>query len=258
VAELVIPSEEGGWTIREAGVFDAAGDLFAVGNLPETYKPQIAEGSAAELRVRLIMEVSNTAAVELKVDPTVVLASRGYVDAQVVEVRTLVEDHAQRTDNPHGVTAAQAGAYTKAEVDGLLGALDIIPPGTVIAWVKSTPPDGFLECNGAQVSQTTYADLYAAIGTTFGSASGKFAVPDLRGEFIRGWDHGRGVDAGRGFGTAQIDQFKSHSHQYDNFVPGNATMSSGSARDCVSANTTAVGGDETRPRNVALMYCIKY
>jgi phage-related tail fiber protein len=101
VAELVIPSEQGGWTIREAGVFDADGDLFAVGNLPETYKPQIAEGSAAELRVRLVLEVSNTAAVELKVDPTVVLASRSYVNAQVVEVRALLETHTTRTDDPH-------------------------------------------------------------------------------------------------------------------------------------------------------------
>ena len=87
-------------------------------------------------------------------------------------------------------------------------------PGQVAHFAMSTPPTGWLKANGAVVSRTTYATLFAAIGTTFGVGDGSttFKLPDMRGEFIRGWDDSRGVDAGRGFGTAQADAFKSHTH----------------------------------------------
>jgi phage-related tail fiber protein len=80
VIEAVIPETVGGWTVREIGVFDDAGNLIAVGAYPETYKPQLAEGSGRDLYVRMILEISNTAQVELKIDPAVVLATRDYVD----------------------------------------------------------------------------------------------------------------------------------------------------------------------------------
>ncbi|WP_165678771.1 phage tail protein [Metapseudomonas otitidis] len=86
--------------------------------------------------------------------------------------------------------------------------------GMVATFARSTPPAGWLKANGAAVSRTTYAALFAAIGTTYGAGDGStaFNLPDLRGEFIRGWDNGRGVDANRGFGTAQAGQNESHSH----------------------------------------------
>jgi hypothetical protein len=154
VAELVIPSEQGGWTIREAGVFDADGDLFAVGNLPETYKPQIAEGSAAELRVRLVLEVSNTAAVELKVDPTVVLASRSYVNAQVVEVRALLETHTTRTDDPHH-TIPEGGEPGQVLMRGADGALSWdsvagVPVGQLCFSTTDKPLPGTVPVNVKQ------------------------------------------------------------------------------------------------------------
>ena len=106
----------------------------------------------------------------------------------------------------------KADTYSKAETDALL--VTAVPAGTVIHVAMNTAPAGYLKANGALVSRTTFATLFAAIGTTFGAGDGSttFALPDLRGEFLRGWDDGRAVDSGRGIGTAQGDAFGSHSH----------------------------------------------
>lgn len=149
--------------------------------------------------------------------------------------------------------------------------------GTVIWSSASTAPIGYIVCNGAAVSRTTYSNLFAVIGTTYGNGDGSttFNLPDLRGEFIRGWDSGRGVDSGRVFGSSQLDDFESHSHGPDGYPPGlngiwvdwvNAPVprfevasNPGSGVWLKSMPTTAAtGGTETRPRNVALLPCIKY
>lgn len=83
VIETVIPSETGGFTLREVGLFDEEGNLIAIGKYPETYKPVLDEGSAKDLYIRMIIEVSNASAVTLKVDPTVIIASRKYVDEKI-------------------------------------------------------------------------------------------------------------------------------------------------------------------------------
>lgn len=82
IAEGVIPSTVGGWTIREAALFDSAGQMFAVANFPDTVKPLLAEGSARDLVVRIVIQVSNTSAVQLLIDPSVVLASQSWVNSQ--------------------------------------------------------------------------------------------------------------------------------------------------------------------------------
>ena len=89
-----------------------------------------------------------------------------------------------------------------------------VPSGAVFCLAVGTVPSGYLECDGSAVSRTTYAALFAVISTTYGSTSGSnFRVPDLRGEFVRGWDHGRGVDSGRSINsTTQSDQNESHTH----------------------------------------------
>ena len=88
-----------------------------------------------------------------------------------------------------------------------------VPTGSVHMMATTTAPSGYLKCNGA-VSRTTYADLFAIIGTTHGAGDGSstFNVPDLRGEFVRGWDDSRGVDSGRSFGGSQTDANKQHNH----------------------------------------------
>jgi len=91
----------------------------------------------------------------------------------------------------------------------------IVPSGSVIWFARNTPPTGFLECNGASLSTTTYAALFAVIGYTFGGSGANFTLPDLRGQFIRGWDHGRGNDTNtpsRVFGSNEAAANISHTH----------------------------------------------
>ncbi|WP_247308193.1 phage tail protein [Ralstonia pseudosolanacearum] len=160
--------------------------------------------------------------------------------------------------------------------------------GSVAMFACKTPPAGWLKANGAAVSRTTYARLHNVIGTTFGAGDGAttFNLPELRAEFWRGWDDGRGVDSGRAFGSSQVQSMSAHQHRmpigFDGSnlfgwgdssvtpifgsevqsgvlrVVGSVTQSGGAAR---IAYTDAFGGGvsgETRPRNVALLACIKY
>ncbi|WP_342337823.1 phage tail protein [Citrobacter freundii] len=92
IAEQVIPETEGGWWIREVGLFDETGALIAVGNCPESYKPQLAEGSGRTQTVRMVLITSSTDNITLKIDPSVVLATRKYVDDKVLELRVYVDD----------------------------------------------------------------------------------------------------------------------------------------------------------------------
>lgn len=150
-------------------------------------------------------------------------------------------------------------AVNKSYVDNLSTKV-----GTIIAFPANIAPTGFLECNGALISRTSYANLFAVIGTTYGAGNGSttFALPDLRGEFIRGLDNGRGVDINRTIGSYQNDAFKSHTH---NTATGSGhTTGSGSHHTMLGLSTSygktssATGDNETRPRNIAMMYCIKY
>jgi phage-related tail fiber protein len=374
VAELVVPSDQGGWTVREVGLYDVDGNLIAVGNFPETYKPVLAEGASRDLVVRIIIEVSNASVVQLKIDPSIVLASRQWVVSQfllrskvagglagqVLTKKTNTEEDFQWVDptaavdvivdvKPERQTLAAAQtivnfalivasgisvyvegvrlietvdfnvtgaaqitlavsypagsvihAYQNEALDGIAGAseaqrglvflatqaeasagvnatdaitpatlaavlaaigVQLSPPGQVGAFARATAPTGWLKANGAAVSRTTYNALFAAIGTTFGVGNGSttFNLPDLRGEFIRGLDDGRGVDAGRLLGSAQADMFESHLHGIGTttFVSGGGGVPYGSGVTQGTAQSELTGGTETRPRNVALLYCIK-
>ena len=132
--------------------------------------------------------------------------------------------------------------------------------GSVISVASSTAPTGYLKANGASLSTTTYASLFAAIGYTFGGSGGSFSVPDLRGEFIRGWADDRAVDTGRGFGSSQADDFKSHTHNIPAYNDSDGGFIDSAAGNSLVSNVTSgsTGGTETRPRNIALLYCIKY
>lgn len=135
------------------------------------------------------------------------------------------------------------------------------PVGAVLAFAMSTPPEGWLEADGSAVSRTTYADLFAAIGTSYGIGDGSttFNLPDLRGEFVRGWDNGRGVDSGRAIASTQTDELKSHSHLFNYGSSGSVQAASNYTNSVAgTAGTYSAGGAETRPRNVAMMYCVKY
>ncbi|HBI0518511.1 TPA: phage tail protein [Salmonella enterica subsp. enterica serovar Dublin] len=92
IAEQVIPETEGGWWIREVGLFDETGALIAVGNSPESYKPQLTEGSGRTQTVRMVLITSSTDNITLKIDPAVVLATRKYVDDKALELKVYVDD----------------------------------------------------------------------------------------------------------------------------------------------------------------------
>lgn len=184
--------------------------------------------------------------------------------------------------------------YVDDEIAGIPAVTDQTPAGTVIYTARSTAPTGYLKANGAAVSRTTYSTLFAAIGTTYGSGDGSttFNLPDLRGEFVRGVDDGRGVDSGRTLGSSQSSQNLAHDHGGStntasltgSFTPGTHSTfynisdggvfsdggNVGSPETGDSSNGRKInfdgshshtlssnGGTEARPRNLALLACIK-
>jgi microcystin-dependent protein len=178
-----------------------------------------------------------------------------------------------------------------------LAAASGMPSGAIIAVAMNTAPTGYLKCNGATVSRATYAALFAAIGTTFGNGDGSttFGLPDLRGEWIRGWADDRAVDTSRAFGSTQAEMIGPHNHTASTsgstssdgahthevkppvetgsgsvqfgFVAASViatlttqpTSSAGTHSHTISATTTVNNnsGTENRVRNIALLYCIK-
>jgi phage-related tail fiber protein len=202
---------------------------------------------------------------------------------------------------PTTTNMAATKGYVDTQIAGIPAASDMTPAGTVIYTARTTAPTGYLKANGAAVSRTTYATLFAAIGTTYGVGDGSttFNLPDLRGEFVRGFDDGRGVDSGRAMGSSQVAAFASHTHGVSDpghghsvndpghshsvsvymdriaspygagttHVSGAGTSSVGTTGSgtgiSVSGSVTGIsvgnsGGTETRPRNIALLACIRH
>lgn len=416
IAEQIIPENEGGFWIREIGLYDDDGVLIAVANCPETYKPKLAEGSGRTQTIRMILIVSSTTAITLKIDPSVVLATRQYVDEQVIEVKSYVDDvlaqHEKSRNHPDATTAAKgfvqlssatnstsealaatpkavkaandnannrlsktgnlsevksagAAAQLSAQQNIGLSSYGIAPAlaaetgkdlnslltqgvfvltnplnapepannaGTVFVevmtwqsgsgdngyrliqrlygygtsgsianrvWVRTrttglgdwyelysqankptaadvgaivredapvgipqpwplvTAPLGWLICNGATFDKAMYPYLASAY------PSGK--LPDLRGEFIRGWDNGRGVDPGRSLLAWQDDMIKKHSHTLGTYksvdagikmpVTAGAELSNSGVGGAMY--TGEAGSSETRPRNIAFNYIVR-
>lgn len=144
-------------------------------------------------------------------------------------------------------------------------ALNTEAVGSLKFWPASTPPSGWLERDGSAVSRTVYADLFAIIGTTYGVGDGTttFNLPDDRGLFERGWDHGRGYDSGRVFGSEQADDLKAHTHLQSSSPTASGTNGMPDAVGRSGVNTTNIatastGGSETRPKNRAYLPIIKY
>lgn len=375
-AELVIPASAGGFTLREVGVFDSDGSLFAVGDLPATYKPVDTEGAYSDTVVRLDFMVSNASTVTLQVDPNVVVVTQQWITNNVtagfllpggttgqvlakisnadgdvhwidptqanVVVDTITEKQTLaasqtvvtltqtitrglavyidgiRLPQGSGVDewqpdATDSSKFTlgKSYPDGsILQAVNNEPagsapaplersknlsdvadkavsrsnldvhskdesnasgqPGDIKYTARSTAPTGWMKANGAAVSRTTYAALFSAIGTTFGSGDGvnTFNLPDLRGEFVRGWDDGRGADPGRSIGSSQAAY--SGSFTASIVTLNMASNSSGTPmldriilngeifNDEPATRTITVTPGDTRPRNVAMLACIKF
>ncbi|HAW0095180.1 TPA: phage tail protein [Escherichia coli] len=294
IAEQIIPENEGGFWIREIGLYDDDGILIAVANCPETYKPQLQEGSGRTQTIRMILIVSSTSAITLKIDPAVVLATRQYVDDKIIEVKGYADDLMKKhveAANPHKQYPLIANALKEMVDAGLagdvlknlgLGEGSALPVGVPVPWPSATPPTGWLKCNGAAFSAEEYPELAKAYPTN--------KLPDLRGEFIRGWDDGRGIDAVRALLSLQNGGVESHTHQGQLFrvsdyrtkeIPASEVMGRGYIASLtpgadspldfddysVSSNpngyfvgnqrTTAYGINETRPRNIAFNYIVR-
>lgn len=389
IAEQIIPEAEGGWWIREVGLFDESGALIAVGNCPETYKPLLAEGSGRTQTVRMVLITSSTENITLKIDPSVVLATRKYVDDKVLELRVYVDEQLSKKmdkaangadiadtgaflrnlgigdsnsraasgffpqgtvtipDNTDLNTLKIPGAYfqqTNAAVfkslnypeDGFAGSLLIIkngangndgcvqeytqyhsgntwrrlyevslkkwtewdriiyaselntlglnvgstlPVGVPVPWPLASAPAGWLKCNGAVFSALQYPQLAKAYPA--------LRLPDLRGEFIRGWDDGRGIDLRRGLISGQGSMAQDHRHWLPTssgnggdgvmtaiFVDNNASLAyypngtneynpsptNGTTLQTYSAKSNQASGtfgEETRPRNIAFNYIVR-
>jgi microcystin-dependent protein len=144
------------------------------------------------------------------------------------------------------------------------------PAGAVMAFAMNSAPAGWLAANGSNVNRTTYAALFSALGTTYGAGNGSttFALPDLRGYFVRGvgvaGQNGANSDGtvSGTFGQKQADDLKSHTHTYSDAGVSQTGLTGGPTpfanTGTTSRTTDATGGTETRPKNIAMLYCIKF
>lgn len=284
VAEQIIPEDVGDWWIREIGVFSEDGTLVAIANCPDTYKPLLSSGAGRTQVIRIVLIVSDTSAVELKIDPAVVLATRKYVD-------DLMAAHKQSRDHPEGSKTDKGMLRLATQAEAVAGLLDsvavapkemkatmealldiVAPVGIPIPWVSATPPNNrFLIAQGQAFDKVAYPKLATLWPTG--------VIPfDMRAEFIRGWDNGRGIDSNRSLLSAQkgsvvsIDQNIS-----DTAVSGaigasqsNAGLDSLTGTDITGINTAAfTSGTPTvaaptnnsagviRPRNIAFNYIVR-
>ena len=178
------------------------------------------------------------------------------------------------------------------EVSGGGAGVDTTPTGTIHIWPQAIIPAGYLECNGAAISRTTFADLFALLSSVYGNGNGSttFNIPDYRGEFLRGWSHGSTNDpdrlirtdrgdavSGDNIGTKQSDQLEAHLHNLFGATTVGAVkgLKEATAKGIGAASSTAslaytqtigssgvdclstTGGNENRPRNINVMYLIK-
>ncbi|PTW53570.1 microcystin-dependent protein [Breoghania corrubedonensis] len=240
---------------------------------------RLTAGTLSEMagNIAVLSNDLNTATTTLSKASNIAVTASGGIPVGSVQ-NALEELDTSKTPVGHlhvinDVTGLQDALDTKVNADDLPAGVAV---GSIMAFGASEPPAGWLECNGAAVSRKTYAALFAAIGTVFGGgdAASTFNLPDLRGEFVRGWDHGRAVDADRGFGSSQLDAMEAWTASFitrwnyssdgsqgaasvsDSGTQG-ATNSNAGARVTIDPSRVARTAKETRPRNIALLYCIK-
>ncbi|WP_208486972.1 tail fiber protein [Escherichia coli] len=154
--------------------------------------------------------------------------------------------------NPFGDIKSDGTVKTALENLGL-GEGSALPVGVPVPWPSATPPTGWLKCNGAAFSAEEYPELAKVYPTN--------KLPDLRGEFIRGWDDGRGIDSGRTLLSAQDGSIEAHGHDYNGAIYTSSGPSWANTTDAghraYSGFTSSYGGSETRPRNIAFNFIVR-
>jgi len=182
------------------------------------------------------------------------------VDSNLIADNSITTSKLHSSAKPNNASNADSATY----------AANGVPAGTVIFHAASSAPTGFLKADGSVISRTTYAALFAAIGTTFGAGDGSttFKLPDMRGYFPRAFDDGAGVDSARVFGSTQTDALQGHEHTQKWSAGSSGTTTAGSGLTPLTGATAGIVTDgtngtprtaaETRPKNIALLACIKY
>lgn len=323
--DAVIPLNIGGFFIREWGLYDAEGDMVAVGAHAEFYKPVISSGASAEIVERILLPIANAGAITLTIASQAV-ATQQFVQAQVKAhdesptahgdmVRRLEEHtHPHATEDAAGLVERATDAEAQAGTDGeryvtpkqlkdAVGTTDLTAmmrdtfAGCIVEWECETIPnltDGKplgIELNGAIVSLTAWPRLlrkwcgaaknatapawYRCNASGVRDATGDhIRLQDRRGEFARGWDHGRGVDAGRVLGSAQGDAIRNivgsmgsitavvagtASGAFTVTTPSNRSAGSSTGPTCdftFDASRVVPTASENRTRNIATLYLV--
>ena len=189
---------------------------------------------------------------------TVALTAGSIVDADVSASAAIALSKLATGALPTAITVASANMVTAT-------AQALLPAGAVMPFAMNSAPSGWLAADGTAVSRSTYATLFAAISTTHGSGNGSttFNVPYLRGIFVRGSGDQTisGTLYSKAFALKEADELKSHTHQYTRYAQLITRAGGGDNNIWASTagvQTTATGGTETRPANIALLYCIKF
>ncbi|EKQ6251583.1 tail fiber protein [Escherichia coli] len=173
---------------------------------------------------------------------------KGRHDQMLTALRALLLSR----KNPFGDIKSDGTVQTALENLGL-GEGSALPVGVPVPWPSVTPPTGWLKCNGAAFSAEEYPELAKVYPTN--------KLPDLRGEFIRGWDDGRGIDSGRTLLSAQDGSIEAHGHDYNGAIYTSSGPSWANTTDAghrvYSGFTSSYGGSETRPRNIAFNYIVR-
>jgi len=279
----VIPENEGGWWIREVGLFDESGALIAVGNCAESYKPLLAEGSGRTQTVRMILITSSTDNVTLKIDPSIVLATRQYVGDKVIELTTYIDDNLAKKQPLDDTLTDLSGKDVAALLDylGLTGAPSgTFPIGMPFFWPSAEMPNellpewsgmGFLRWNGATFSSTKYPKLARIIPS--------LTLVEARGEFPRIWDDGLGVDSGRGLLSTEGHGMPKLAGNFQSYDIGGYEGASGifsaskfsgyiaavngeqgygtDIRVSMDSSTVIPESNEVRPRNIAFNFLVR-
>jgi hypothetical protein len=166
------------------------------------------------------------------------------------------------TSNEMGTDSVTTNAIADGSVTGakLNSSVILIPSGAIMPFAMNSAPTGWLAANGASISTGgVNAALFSAIGYTYGGSGGSFNLPDLRGYFVRGYGINSDGTVSGGFGDKQADAFKFHNHTAIQTIDfsGGFDSGSGRARYGGSGTTGSTGDTETRPKNIAMLYCIK-
>ena len=274
IVEGVIPSNIGGFYVSEVAIYTDQNTLFAIGSLPKTYKPLLEEGSAKDLTIKIFLEVTNADSVTLKVDDSVVLATRKFVLSELKKYALINGDETKRFKVADAVELNEA--INKKQLDALkssvnsdISNIQTLPIGAILNGY--TIFDNCIVAFGGEFNRADYPKLWAylqanptlvktqaqwqtqatANGGICGFFSGgngttTFRVPNLDKAFLR--------PDSRGVGSYQADEFKSHTHTYSTTITDNSGGGvKDNSRGTSSQTTNATGGDETRPKNIAIL-----